>query len=238
MGKSLIKYFVQVTIALGLYFLFVIYLDMKWPFILILVVVALGFLVFNVKNTKNGEPLLELQCDAQKYLDFIEEKYQEDPNQYHLSKAYALLFKGENDQAKEEFLKVDKSSIDKKSKFLPIYIRIEIMLAYYENDKQKLKRLLDDTSIPFEENELLKDYIKVFILLIEERYEETISLLVDIIPMQEQRVHIIELEYYLAYAYYKFNQLDDAKAVIAFIIGKNHKVVFTKLCDELHEKMN
>ncbi len=239
MTKSLVKIVVQLAAAIGLYYLFVDYLNMKWIFIVVLVVVAVLFVIFNVKNTINGEPILEMSCNSHKYLEFVENKYKDgDISKYNLTKAYGLIYKGDLLQAKEAFDKVDYLQIKEDEKLLEIYTRVRTKISFYDGDEFDLKLILNELSEQEEDNQELKNYVKVYMLIQKHDYENAISLLIDHIPAQVNRVQIIELEYYLAYSYYQFKQMEDALAVCQFVMKKDYQVIYTKKSRELFEKIN
>ena len=192
----------------------------------------------NYKGSGKDEFILEMRCNPDKYLSFIELNYKENPNNYYISRAYGLSFKGDYEEANLEFLKVAKSAIDIESNFYPIYIRTEITLAYIEKDSDRLKEIVEELTPLEEKHELPLRYAEAFIILLEENYEALSELLFENIPIQTKRIHIIELEYYLALAYSKTDRLDDAKAVLTFVIGKNHPIIFTKLSKELLKEID
>ncbi len=235
MTKKYLGFFVQIVAAFGLYYLFVDYLGIKWIFIGIVIVAAFLFAFFNVKNTDNGEIYIEVNCDPQRYLDFIEEKYTEKPNKYHLTKAYAFIHQGKFDEAVSEFSQVDYDAIKKDTKLDPIYIRIDTVLAYFQKEDAKLNQILQKYAARDDADIVIKDYIKVYLLMLRGEYEHAIDLLMDAIPEQYNRIQVVELNYYLAWCYYKFEEKERALEVVGFMIKKNHPAVYTQLSHELYE---
>lgn len=235
MTKKYISFFVQILLAFILYYVFVEYLEVKWIFVGVIIVAAVLFAVFNVRNTKNGEIFLEVNCDPERYLAFAEEKYQDTPDKYHLAKAYAYIHQGKYDEAQSEFIQVDYESIKKSSKLDPIYIRINTVLAYQNKEDQKLNEIFQTYSAREDADIVLKDYIRVYLLMLREEYEYAIDLLMDAIPEQYNRVQVVELNYYLGWCYYKFDEKDRALEVVGFMIKKNHPLIYTKLSHDLYE---
>ena len=241
MTKNLVKFFIQLFVIVLLYYLFAEY-GLSYLFAILAAVVFVAFIIFNQGKSRNKEIYLEVGCDAQRYLDTLEKLHRETDNQnvYRLSRAYGLIYKGQIDEARILFQDVHFDEIAKKEKYEPIYLRTKAKLAYEAGDQVTLKAMLDELALaedPKEHYEITKDYLRILTLLLQERYEEAIAILVETIPAQHRRVHIVELEYYLAYAYYKDGRIEDAVAVTEFIVKKGYRVHYSDLCYELYEKI-
>jgi|GEM_PF-2559796 len=242
MSKKILMYCLQIIIALGLWYVFVYTLDLLWVFVAVLAVIAVLFVVFNRNDMYNGEQLLEIACSAPKYLEYLDRKQEKltsdsEINKSNLQRAYAHLYNGENEEAKLYFNRFEFDEFEEDYEFVKIYYRVKARLAFIDKDEKELRMLLDEVASKYEEHFVLKDYCKILALLLREDYENAIAVLIDSIPAQERRVHIIELEYYLGYAYDMFEQKEDALAVLGFVIKKNFNVVFTKLSDEIYERL-
>lgn len=234
MKGNFLKIFIQLAIAMGLYYLFD-YLNLLPVFIVIAVILFVFMIALNVMKVKNKEVYLEIACDANLYLNKLNQytKPHQRNSDYFLGLAYAYIYKGEYDVAQEHLNHVVFSEIKDQKKYLPIFLRVQSKLAYERKDEEALKSLLNESST----NELpeeFKGYIKAQILLLREQYEEVIEVLMDLIPKQFVRIHIIELEYYLAIAYIQNKQLEDARAVLEFIVKKGYSIVYTDLAYELY----
>jgi hypothetical protein len=238
MTSNLLKYFVQLTVVIVLYYIFAQF-DLEFVFLIIAVVVLVLFVVFNKTNRSQQEIYLEIACDAPKYLEKLEQKHKEDDdmNVYQLQQAYGLVFQGKYEETRRFISNVQFDQLDQTSKYPQIYTKVQAKLAYESKDEQELKRLLNIVVEQEEVDELTRDYIKVLILLLREEYEQAIALLMDTIPVQRTRVYIIELEYYLGFAYVQFEQLEDAKAVLEFVVKKGFRIIYTDLCYELYMKI-
>ncbi len=69
--------------------------------------------------------------------------------------------------------------------------------------------------------------------ILEERYEEIVELLIELIPQQKKKYVVLELEYYLAIAYMKLGNLKDARAVLEFVSSKKYQIFYVERCLEL-----
>ena len=187
---------------------------------------------------RNAELFLEVGVDATRYLNYVKEKNTgENQEQYNLQLAYGYLYQGDVENAQLAFDKVILENIKDQEKYYPIYIRVKTKLLFEKKDDVRLRALLEEV-VHSEFNDVVySNYIKVFLLLLGNRYEEAIALLIDAVPEQYNRVQVVELEYYLAYAYKMFNQIEDALHVSGFIVKKGYKVIYTKLCDEIYEEL-
>jgi len=229
--------FIQLLIGFGLYSLFDYYNITRFFTIALLVVVVI-IVVFNVLKAKNREMYLEVLCNPTVYLEKLEPlQYRSNVvNEYQLSLAYAYIYKGEYDLAQTHVEQVVFEDIKDKDKYFPIYIRVQAKIAYEQQNEQVIQDIILKLEQE-ESHEMLITYCKILLVLLQEQYEETIKLLVEFIPTQVKRVLLIELEYYLGFAYTMTNQLDDAKAVLAFVVKKGFHVVYTDLAYEMHRKL-
>lgn len=238
MTTNILKFFVQLTVIIVLYYIFAQF-ELQYVFLVIASVLVVLFVVFNRNQNKMQEIYLEIACDATRYFEKLEKNHKEkdDMNIFQLQQAYGLVFQGKFEEAQRYLSNVQYDQLEQQEKYQTIYKRVQAKLAFEEKDEPELKRLLN---IVVEEeivDELLRDYIKVMILILREEYEQAIALLMDTIPIQRTRVYIIELEYYLAYCYVQFNQQDDALAVLEFVVKKGYRIVYTDTCYELYMKI-
>jgi len=208
--------------------------------VIILIAIIVVMITINILLKGNPDASLEILCDAGKYLEKVKSKYSKrDENIYNTRLAYAYIYKGENILASTHILKVDKLSLIKKPKEMMIYYLVLLKLAFEESNLEKFNNIyneyLDQEYKKYEGIDI--KVLRIPKYLIEERYTELIDKLIDLIPTLKKRYLIIELEYYLALAYFKTNQLEDAKAVSEFVGSKEYDFIYVEKCNELLKKL-
>jgi len=234
MKVNYFSFFMQFVIGVTLYYVFD-YLGLTRLFTVALVIVIIIIAVINIIKTKNKEMYLEVACDPNRYLEKLEPMQYREPflNEYQLSLAYAYIYKGEYGVAQTHFEQVSFENIKNKEKYYPIYIKVNAKIAYEQQNMIIIQQLLSELEQE-EKYKPLLDYCKILISLLQEKYEEATQLLIEYIPTQMKRVFVIELEYYLGYAYYKIDKLEDARAVFEFIVKKGFSIVYTDLAYDLY----
>lgn len=227
-------FFIQFIIAVGLFYVFD-YFNLSAVFIIVVVVVIGIIVILNILKVKNREMYLELTCDSNLYLKKLEQiKHSSSlQNEYNLGLAYAYINKGKYELAQTHLDLVDQEEIKKVAKYNVIYVRVLAKLAYESQNLEVLQRIINDTNT-IDALTGLTDYVQSLILLNNEQYEDAIQLLMEYIPKQLVRLYVIELEYYLGFAYKMNNQIEDAKAVLAFVVKKGFSLIYTDLAYELY----
>ncbi len=208
--------------------------------IIIVIGIALAFVAYNLIVKGNSEYKLEVLCDADKYLESVLKKHSnKEESIFNIYLAYAYLYQGDYDNAKTAMQKVIKNSIENKSKLILIYYMVSLKLAFEDGDLDKFNSLFNEfKSIDLENHEKIN--YKTFEIpkyILEQKYEEVIELLIDLIPKQTKRYLIIEMEYYLAVAYLNLDRLEDARAVLEFMSNKNFRIIYIQKCKELFKEL-
>lgn len=235
-NKSMFKFALQ-WVALILVIAVINQFNLTWAYY-VLGVFAFALIVSRVVSKQSSEVFIEISCDAPKYLENVEKKYKgKNENLYNLQTSYGLLHQGKEDEAFILFQKVDPELIDNKNRFFPIYIKMKTRELYSTKNYQGLKEYLESNVNESYMDENSKDYLKVFTLLADDRFEDAIDTMIVVIPKMKYRIHIIELEYYLADTYRKVGRKEDANAVAEYVAGKEFKIIYTEWCQSIVEEL-
>ncbi|MCF7926639.1 MAG: hypothetical protein K9L74_03605 [Candidatus Izimaplasma sp.] len=235
MVKLWFKQFIQIAVIIVLYAVLARYIN-DIVLISILIAIIIGSFVFNFYRKRSSEWYLEARMNPKKYLEILEKsKKEKDLNKYYLRKAYGLIYNNDTQEAKNTFNLYQKDELLEKENYFLMYIRIKTLIAFEEEDVDKLREIKTEVeSSNYNAEEKVK-YPEVYIMLLENEYPNAKELLFEIIPKQKAPVHIVELEYYLAYVYDKLEKEEDKKAVAEFITKKNYPIFYTELANKFLE---
>jgi hypothetical protein len=227
----------KVVVIILLYYILDALFDDTVIIIVLVSFILLYILYILIFKTRDNQKL-EIMCDAPGYLFLLTKKYSKRKHVYSdLYFAYGYVYHGEFDKASELIAKYDETNLSEENRY--IWYNIKFKIAYNNNDRNTymdLYRRLKESSMSKKYlNEL--DVAKAPIYILEENYEDLITYLMDLIPKQLKRFRIVELEYYLALAYYKSNWKEDATAITEFMLKKNYQIVYHSYFEELQEKL-
>jgi hypothetical protein len=239
MFKTYGKITLQLAIGFALYYLLNYFIEDKLIVIAVLLSIVAIFLTYGILQSKNPADVLEIMIDYDRYIKHIE-RFKEDQNKYNLLKAYGLVHHGDYDTARSTYALITdtKQLEDKHLKFIDTAINLKFA---YNADNLGLYTGIYTKAVEdgvFKEVNLHDDVFKVHLKMLERKYLDAEEVAKEVIPGLKKRIYIIELEYLLAKAYFEQNKLDDCSAVTEFVVDKGFNVVYTKLCEEMHQKVN
>jgi|LGOV01.1.fsa_nt_gb tetratricopeptide (TPR) repeat protein len=237
--QSFILSFKIIAIISAYYILSIYFRDLY--IIIGVLAISVPIIVYNLMAKGSFEYVLEVLCDPDRYLDMVQKKYaNKEGSVYQTYLAYAYVYQGDYVNALSAINRVDKKVIEEKPKLNLIYYIVLLKLAYNDNDLEMYSTLFSEVQkIELEETEKIE--LRVFdvpIYLLEKKYEEVIELLKDLIPLQRKRFLVMELEYYLAFAYLKVDNKEDAIAVLEFLSNERYRLVHNELGRKLLEELN
>lgn len=239
MTRNYIILSIQIVIGFGIYYLLTSLIENNLIVLAILLGVALIFVVYGLFQSKNPADVLEIMSDTDKYLDGIE-KHKEKPNKYHLLRAYGLIHAGKFEDAKNEYrLITDQEQLkDKHLKFIDTVLNLKI--AYQDGNTSLYKGIFNKAV----EDEVFKnvnvsdEMFLVHLQMLQGKNKDAEETAKKVIPTIKKRIYIIELEYLLAVSYYNQNKLEDCNAVCEFVIERDFNVIYTSLCQKMHNTLN
>lgn len=235
MMKDTLKLSLSFVIMIIGYYILSLYLD-DMVIVVGILVITIPIAIYNIVIKSSYEYQLEILCDADRYLETVTKKYvKKNESIYNLYLAYAYLYQGKFTEATLAISNIDKEIIESKAKYNKVYNMILLKLSFNEKDLTMYNTIFNNfQEVGLEKNEKID--FRVFEVpkyILEERYEEVVELLIELIPRQPQRYLIIELEYYLAIAYVKLGRLEDAIAVLEFISNKKYNIFYIEKCQEM-----
>ncbi|MCF7925635.1 MAG: hypothetical protein K9L26_03785 [Candidatus Izimaplasma sp.] len=236
MRKNVKLYLFQILILASLV---VVYdLTQSLPILItIIVIMSAGYIIYGLFFKIRPLPYLEKIVNPEVYMEYIENKVKKRAKKYYpLYKAYGLIYQNKIDEAREiyQLNQLKRESLDESLFRVDTFIQMH--LFYDQNDEQSLTTLADTIEDNKHRTFSLGQSIEMFKHLIKENYYEAKELLMLIIPETKTRLHIVEMEYYLAVCYIKLNNELDALAVIDFMLEKDYPLFYTEEFKKLKEK--
>lgn len=228
-----LKMVVQFTVIFILYFVFAAY-QIVWLYFVLIGVGFVVLLIYNLFHSRGIEMYMDITCNPIVYLQKIEKRHTKrtPEDEYQLSFAYAHIYRGKYEVAQQHFDSVDLDNIENQVRYRPIHIRIATKFAFRDSNLLALENLRN--SAEQMGDILLQKYIETHCLILEEKYAEAVEVLMKYIPEQKSRLMLIELEYFLGLCYSKTDRLEDALAVLEFVVNKKYPIECTDLAYELY----
>ncbi|MEC9485688.1 MAG: hypothetical protein UMR38_07415 [Candidatus Izemoplasma sp.] len=237
MRKGVKVYLFQVLVLASLVVLY----DVTRSFPLLIGVIALisgGYIIYGLYFKIRPLPYLEKIVNPSVYMEYIESKVKRRvPLYYPLYKAYGLIYQNKLDEAVSVYQENTLTIDDLNEDLFRVYTLVEAHIYYYQNNKQALINLEKRIEGHKHRTFAVGQTIVLFRHLIDEEYYKAKELLLLLIPEYKTRLHIVEMEYYLALAYGQLDNKEDALAVIDFMLDKNYPVFYTNLFKELKERI-
>lgn len=231
-------YLIQVVI---LVFIGVVYYVSRSALLTIAVALVITFMFVRDTLFLRSKPLsfIEKDVNPDAYFTYLDTELS-NRRKKHLSlyKAYGLIYIGKMEEAIIEFNKIDKDVKYRNSNLYRIYTIVRMHIYNHNNSFNELEELIYEVKKRRIGTPELQKSIDVYGLMLEGRVEEAVDLLMNLIPRLTSRLQIVEMEYHLAKCYITLDRIDDAKAVIEFMINKDFPVYYTDLFKELNEKLN
>lgn len=235
MLKDFLKLIFKIALILGVYYVLSIFIDDLY-IVIGVSVITIPAIIYNVIGNSKYVYELEDLCNSSNFLEKVKKVYiRKEESIYNCYLAYAHIYQGDFDEAALAISKIIKDKITKNNKALQIYYIVLLKLAFEEENLEKFNTVYREFQmIELHKKEKISHQVfEIPKYILEERYEETVELLSELIPQQAKKYVIIELEYYLAIAYLKLKNYKDAKAVLEFVSNKKYQVFYVERCKEL-----
>jgi hypothetical protein len=215
----------------------VVYGILEWYFIFA-VLPFLLFYVYSQSKMTDLEYSLELMGNVNDYLSKVlsTKGAEEETNFYHLQMAYAAIYKDDMESLLEHIHQVDMESLPHPHRYHPIYIRTRARACKEEQDLETLEQL--DAKATEMDIPNVQGYIRLMKLLVQEQYEDAITLINDLLKMQRVRLHAVELEYWLAKCRLETGETEIAIAILEIIVRKGLNVEFTEWAYDTYIQLN
>lgn len=235
--NSLQKVAFRVLLLTAIFTMLVVYGVLEWYFIFA-VLPFLLFYVYSQSKMTDLEYSFELMGNVNDYVTKVQSTKgaEEESNMFHLQMAYAAIYQDDMKTLLEHIHQVDMESLPRPFRYHPIYIRTRARACKEEMDLETLEQLdakATDMDIPN-----VQGYIRLMKLLVKEEYEDAITLITDLLKMQRVRLHVVELEYWLAKCRLETKETDTAIALLEIIVRKGLNVEFTEWAYETYIKLN
>ena len=221
-----LRLLINLGLVMGLYYVLSYFNLVSWYLVLAFILLIAVFLYFQVRITDN-ELYFEVVCNATMYLTRIKRSAdaKRDTDVFHLGLAYAAIYQGDYETVRKELTRVDDTRLTNPARQKPIYIRIRARVAHVEKDLVLLEQLLEQAEQLEQPN--LIGYITTLKLDLNEQYQDMVLLLKDLIPKEVVRLHLVELEYFLALAYKELGETENALAILEFLVKKGYGIQYT-----------
>lgn len=231
--NNLQKVAFRVLLITAIFTVLVAYDVLEWYFIFA-VLPFLLFYIYSQSKMTDLEYSLELMGNVNDYLSKVlsSKGAEEESNLYHLQMAYASIFKDDMETLLEHIHQVDMNQLPHPFRYHPIYIRTRARACKEEQDLTMLEQL--DAQATEMDIPNVQGYIRLMKLLVQDKYEDAIALITDLMKMQRVRLHVVELEYWLAKCRIETQDTEVAIALLEIIVRKGLNVEFTEWAYETY----
>ncbi len=237
MRKGVKVYLFQVLVLASLVVLYDV--TKSLPLLIgIIVLISAGYIIYGLYFKIRPLPYLEKIVNPDVYMEYIENKVKKRALLYYpLYKAYGLIYQNKMEEAIAVYSESTLETRDFDEDLFRVNTLVEAHIYYYQKDKQALVDLEKRIEGHKHRTFALGQTIVLFRHLIAEEYYKAKELLLLLIPEYKTRLHIVEMEYYLALCYVQLNNETDALAVINFMLEKRYPLFYTQKFKELKEEL-
>jgi|GEM_PF-2848981 hypothetical protein len=224
MNRKFINFILKFGVVVAAYVIAAQYLDTQY---ILYITIAISFIYVISRVLTKKDPLDELvrYSNVPNFLRLTEKGLIKNQTKHSVYMAYGKLYEGAVVDSKVYLDKVDVEILKEDGETYHMYLQTLLRHEYEQKNIEEIEEIFKiavaDPSIhPNTEN-----IAKMMIFMIEEKHQEALETLLDIIPKEDRRHVIMELETILGEVYIILDQLEDAKAVLEFVASRKYHTI-------------
>jgi hypothetical protein len=224
MNRKYINFLLRFGVIVAAYVIAAQYLDDQY---ILYITIGISFIYIVSRMLTKKDPLDELvrYCNVPNFLRKSEKTLIKNQTKHSVYMAYGKLYEGAIVDSKWYLGKVNVEMLKEDGETYHMYLQTLLRHEYEQGNVEQIEEIFKiavaDASIhPNTEN-----IAKMMILMIEEKYQEALEALLDMIPKEDRRHVIMELETILGEVYISLDQLEDAKAVLEFVASRKYHTI-------------
>lgn len=232
MNRKFINFLLKIGVIVAAYVVAAQYVDDQ-VLLYITIGISLTYVVYSYLKKK--DPLEELRrfSNVNNYLRITEKEFAKDETKRAVYLAYGKVYEGKLEESKSLLHQVNVNTLKEVEELYHLYLQTMLRHAYHSEEKEDMEEiykiaLADQTIHPNTEQ-----IAKVMMLMNEKKYQEALKVFLEIIPKENRRHVIMELEVMLAECYIALEQKEDAKAVLEFVASKKYSSVHVEKAKSL-----
>jgi len=224
MNRKFINFLLKFGVIVAAYVVAAQYIEEQ--FILYVTIgISLSYIVYRYFSAKDPLDELKRYSNAPNYLRKTEKAFLKNKTKQTVYMAYGKLYEGEMEDSKSMLRNIDINALKEDGDMYHLYLQT---ILRHEYDNKNVEMIEEIFKIALTEQAIhpnTEEIAKVMILMIEKKYQEVLENLLNIIPKEDRRHVIMELELMLAEVYITLKQEEDAKAVLKFISSRKYHTV-------------
>jgi len=232
MNRKFINFLLKIGVIVAAYVVAAQYVDDE---VLLYITIGISLIYVMYSYFSKKDPLEELRrfSNAKNYIRLTEKQFIKDPTKRAVYLAYGKLYEGHFDESRTMLSEINVDTLKEVEELYHLYLQTMLRHAYHEEKKSDIEEIykiaLADQAI----HPNTEQIAKVMILMTEKKYQEALKIYLEIIPKENRRHVIMELEVMLAECYIALNQKEDAKAVLEFVASKKYSTVHVEQAKSL-----
>jgi thioredoxin-like negative regulator of GroEL len=221
MNRKFINFLLKFAIIVAAYVVAAQYLDNQS---LIYVTIGVSFTYIVYRLLSKREPLEELErySNVPNYLRKIDKRYANNETSRLVFVAYGKVYDDASEESEKLLREINVEKLKEQEDLYHLYLQTTLRIAYEDERMEDLEEIykiaLADQAIHPNTEEIAK----TMMLMTQDKHQEALKVLLEIIPKENRRHVIMELEVILAECYLELNQKEDAKAVLEFVASRKY----------------
>lgn len=224
MNRKFINFLLKFGVIVTAYVIAAQYID-EQLILFITIGISLTYIVYRYFSKQDPLDELKRYSNAPNYLRKTEKAFLRDQTKLSAYMAYGKLYEGEIEESKALLRNIDIQELKESAETYHLYLQTILRHEYMEGNVDEIEEIfkiaLTDQAI----HPNTEKIAKLMILMVEEKYQKALEALLDIVPKEDRRHVIMELEVILAEVYIALDQTEDAKAVLKFVSARKYHTV-------------
>ena len=195
--------------------------------IILYITIGISLIYIVSRSLTKKDPLDELRrySHAPNFIRKSQKAFHKNHTKQAVYMAYGKLYEGEMNESKEYLKEIDVEVLKEDGDTYNLYLQTLLRHAYEDKNIQEIEDIFKIATADQSIHPNTEQIAKLVILMIEEKHEEALKALLDMIPNEDRRHVLMELETMLASVYISLDQKEDAKAVLEFVASRKFHTI-------------
>lgn len=189
------------------------------------IAISAGYILVSLLSKK--DPMVELKrySHAANFMRKSEKTFAKNKTKKAVYLAYGLLYDGKIEDSKASLELIDVEALKSDAATYHLYIQTLLRHEYEDGNLEQVEYLFKVISTEAEIHPNTENIAELMILMLNKKYQDALNLMLELIPKEDRRHVIMELELMLAKLYVQLEQKEDAKAVLKFVASRKFHTV-------------
>ncbi|MGS0973316.1 MAG: tetratricopeptide repeat protein [Candidatus Izemoplasmataceae bacterium] len=232
MNRKFINFLLKFGVIVAAYVVAAQYID-EQLILFVTIGISLTYIVYRYFSKKDPLDELKRYSNVPNYLRKTERAFSRNQTKQSVYMAYGKIYEGEIEESKAFLKNIDLQVLKESAETYHIYLQTILRHEYSEKNIDEIEEIFKIALTEQAIHPNTEKIAKLMILMIEEKHQEALKVLLDIIPKEDRRHVIMELEVMLAEVYIFLDQKEDARAVLKFVSSRKYHTVHVEMAKSM-----